>query len=266
MEFKMEHHAHRLSSVLEGAIVDALSPYRASRLALLYSAGVDSALLAKICQDVGHRPLLLSIGTAESKDRSVVERSRASLDLPVEFVTVGEKQVVDAIQPTYRLLERAGVFTDFETLNLIHLSVGVGGYIACQIANERGITCLISAHGADSLFAGFNRYKRVPGEELQATLAHDVQEAISTGLVRDRSITDAFSIDLVAPFLDPKVIELGLEIPTRLKLGPKGNKLVLREVARLRGLPGFIARRPKKSMQFSTGFWKIVKQRWSEAT
>lgn len=251
-----------VGTALEGATVASLAQIGDEDLALLYSAGLDSALLAKICQDVGHRPLLLSLGTQQSKDRRFVERSRSHLELPIEFVTVDTDDIAQAMPVTRDLLREAGVFSDFTKLNRIHLAIGVGTYLACQAARQRGIRHLLSAHGADALFAGFDRYHRVPAEELAATLERDVRTAIRTGVARDQAVTDAFSIQLVTPFLEPSVVELGLRIPIEHKLGPEANKLVLRDLAQQRGLPDFIARRPKKSMQYSTGVWRIMRDLW----
>jgi asparagine synthase (glutamine-hydrolysing) len=182
------------------------------------------------------------------------------LDLPIEFIEVSEDDITRAIPITHNLLREAGIFSDFEKLNLIHLSIGVGMVLACQAAQQRGVGLLLSAQGADALFAGFDRYQRVPPEDLEATLKEDVEETVSTGLVRDRAIADQFSARIVAPFLDPTIIELATRIPTAFKLGPQGDKLVLRELARQRGLPEFIALRPKKSIQYSTGIWRMMKQ------
>jgi asparagine synthase (glutamine-hydrolysing) len=255
----MDRYVEMLDVALETALTTALAGVEDRRLALLYSAGLDSALLARVCQDAGHSPLLLCLGTEASKDRRFVERSSPYLDLPIHFLPVDEADVAAVLPAARDLLQRAGIFSDFEKLNRIHLAIGVGVYLAGRFAHRQGIDVLVSAHGADSLFAGFDRYRRVPREELAATLERDVGEALRTGLARDRAMADPFSIRLVVPFLAPGVIELGLDIPTRLKLGSRGNKLVLRELARRRGLPEFIARRPKKSMQYSTGIWPVVR-------
>jgi asparagine synthase (glutamine-hydrolysing) len=239
---------------------DCPAPVSLDQLGLFYSAGVDSALLAKLCQDLGLAPRLLCLGTRYSKDRRAVERSRSHLDLPIEFVTVTKGDIAQALPIVERRLEEAGVFTDHAKLNQIHSTLGVGTYLACRAAHQRDIRWVLTAHGADALFAGFDRYRRMSRPTLPATLEQDVESAIDTGLVRDQVVADAFEIEILAPFLAPDVVTLGLEIPLALKLGPRGNKLVLRELARQRGLPRFIVRRPKKSMQYSTGISRIVRE------
>ena len=256
----LQAYATRLGQALEAAIAAALADGAVDRLGLFYSAGVDSALLARLCQDQGLAPRLLSLGTKYSKDRRAVERSRSHVDLQIEFVTITAEDVAQALPIAKGRLEDAGVFSDHAKLNQIHLTLGVGTYLACRAAHQRGMRWVLTAHGADALFAGFDRYRRMSRRTLPATLAEDVQSAIDTGLLRDQVVADVFDVQLLAPFLAPDVVSLGLEIPLALKLGPRGNKLVLRELARQRGLPRFIVRRPKKSMQYSTGISRVVRE------
>lgn len=256
----LQAYATRLGQTLEAAISAALAGVASDRLGLFYSAGVDSALLARLCQDRGLAPHLLSLGTKYSKDRRAVERSRSHIDLPIEFVSVTVDDVAQALSIVEGRLEEAGVFSDHAKLNRIHLTLGVGTYLACRAAHQRDIRWVLTAHGADALFAGFDRYRRMSRRTLPATLAEDVQSAIDTGLTRDQVVADVFDIRLLAPFLAADVVALGLEIPLALKIGPRGNKLVLRELARQRGLPRFIVRRPKKSMQYSTGISRVVRE------
>jgi asparagine synthase (glutamine-hydrolysing) len=249
---EMEHDMARLDTVLQHAVWAALD--HGCHPAVLYSAGLDSALIARICQELGHTPLLLALGTSGSRDREFVERSTPYLGLPTEFITVDEHDIARALPAVDELLRAAGVPVD-----IMHRSLGVGMYLACEDAGRRGIGLLLSGQGADALFAGFQKYQRVPLDELPAVLERDVENAVRRDFVRDRAIARSFSVEFAAPFLDPGVVEVALSVPPELKLGPAGNKLVLRGLAEKRGLPDFIAQRPKKAMQYSTGIEKAVK-------
>ena len=246
-------YAKSLGVALEGAVTNALGQPGCSQPALLYSAGVDSALLARICQDVGHTPLLLSIGTQDSQDREFVARPTADMGLPSLLINISPEDVATAMPTAANLLRDLGIKPALEKLWLIHLSLAVGTFLACQAAHQEGIQLLLTGEGADSLFAGFDRYQRVDPQDLQATLDHDAQNSVQVGLKRDQATAALFSIHLAAPYLTQDVMELAAEIPIQCKLGPEGNKLVLRELARQRGVPQFIAQRPKKSLQYSTG-------------
>lgn len=252
---QMERYVQLLDDALQQAVTRVLAPIEGTDTALLYSAGVDSALVAKFCQDMGYAPLLLCVGTDRSKDREFVKRSRSYLDLPLQFVTVDADDIAEALPAVRELLSEAEVTSD-----KMHLSLGVGTYLACRVAFQRGIGLLLSGQGADALFAGFQKYQRVPLENLPAVLERDARNAMRRDFARDGTIAATFAIEFAAPFLDPRVVELALSIPPELKLGPDENKLILRKLARRRGLPEFIAGRPKKAMQYSTGIERIVKR------
>ncbi|MBN1955077.1 MAG: asparagine synthase [Anaerolineae bacterium] len=252
----MRHYAAALGVALEKAIAAALRQIETGRVALLYSAGLDSAVVARICQDIGWKPLLLSIGTADCRDRQLVERSQADVDLPVQFITVGEDDVVRLLPVVQELLQDTGLADD-----PLHLSLGVATYLACQVSSHKGIRLLLSGQGADTLLAGFDKYRDVPAEQLPVLLEMYLQNALRSGPVRDQAIAACFSIDFVTPFLAPAVVKLALEIPVECKVGVEGNKLVLRKLARQRGLPDAVVQRPKRAMQYSTGIWKIVQRR-----
>lgn len=252
---EMGPYVRELDTVLEEVVRAVLAEAGGIRSGLLYSAGVDSALLAKVCQDLGEAPLLLALGTHRSKDRAFVERSRPHLNLPVRFITVEAEDIARALPAVQSLLLAVEITPD-----LMHLSLGVGMYLACQVACQEGIGLLMSAQGADALFAGFYKYRNVPLKQLSAVLEQDVQKAMRTDFRRDQAIAASFSLKFAAPFLTPRLVNLALSIPAELKLGPAGNKLILRELARQRGLPEFIAQRPKKAMQYSTGIQRVVER------
>jgi asparagine synthase (glutamine-hydrolysing) len=255
----LKNYAKKLGVALEEAVSDALRQRGDLQLALLYSAGIDSALLARICQEVGQAPLLISIGARGSQDLEYLDRPQADLGLLSLRVPITAQDIATALPTVEILLNELGVQPTLKKLKLIHLSLAVGTYLACQAAVQEGISFLLTGEGADSLFAGFDRYQRVDPQDLAATLVQDAQKALQVGLARDQAVVDLFSIQLAAPYLNKEVMELAAEIPIQFKLGPEGNKLVLRELALQRNVPSFIAQRPKKSFQYSSGIWQIVR-------
>ena len=70
---ELEHYANVLGKALHEAVEATVARTQPDRLAILYSAGVDSAVLARVCQLAGHAPLLLCVGTSDSRDREFVD-------------------------------------------------------------------------------------------------------------------------------------------------------------------------------------------------
>jgi len=72
----------------------------------------------------------------------------------------------------------------------------------------------------------------------------------------------ANSVELRVPYLDVEVIKTAMSIPPSLKIcGPMDvlKKRVLRQVAKMIGLPAKIVDRPKKAVQYGSGVDKAIK-------
>jgi asparagine synthetase B (glutamine-hydrolysing) len=75
-------------------------------------------------------------------------------------------------------------------------------------------------------------------------------------LERDDQATAGTKAELRLPFCDWSLVKYGLALPIRLKIGGTEEhlqKLVLRKVAHLQGIPAFISDKPKRAVQYSTG-------------
>ncbi len=97
-------------------------------------------------------------------------------------------------------------------------------------------------------------------EDLLSALSEDIKKAKKSAIDRDQAIASANSLELMAPFLDPDLVEYALKIPSELKIRNGTRKFILREVARKRGLPDFIVNREKKAIQYSTGVDKVLRK------
>lgn len=73
-------------------------------------------------------------------------------------------------------------------------------------------------------------------------------------LVMGDRMSMACSLEVRAPFLDPRVVEFGAALPADLKIKGRQLKYLLRRVA-ARYLPADIVRRPKQGFGFPVGMW-----------
>jgi asparagine synthase (glutamine-hydrolysing) len=64
----------------------------------------------------------------------------------------------------------------------------------------------------------------------------------------------AHSLEVRVPFLDRRLVELGLALPARAKAGLRRNKALLREVLRTE-LPAAITNRPKRGFEIPVDAW-----------
>ena len=94
-----------------------------------------------------------------------------------------------------------------------------------------------------------------PGSPLRRMLSADCGPWLADNLLeRGDRMTMAASIELRPPFLDHRLVELGLSLPDRVKLRNGHGKWILREVARDL-LPGAILERPKVGFRVPLDRW-----------
>jgi asparagine synthase (glutamine-hydrolysing) len=215
---------------------------------VLFSGGLDSSLLTKICIDIGAQPTLVSVYMEGSRDESVVRDAVSFFDLSHVEKVIFEDEIKDYME----LVSKAA-----STSHPLDISIGVPIYAALETAAWSRCHSIMVGQGADELFAGYHRYLKMDEKTLKVELKKDV-EAIN--IARDKSIAHSLGIELLTPYLDELLVELCLQISVTLKIKNGVRKYILREVAKRRELPESIWSREKKAIQYSTGVDTKVKK------
>ncbi|MBI5253006.1 MAG: asparagine synthase C-terminal domain-containing protein [Euryarchaeota archaeon] len=235
-----------LDAAIAGAVTRATHSFE--KFGILFSAGVDSSLIAKLCEDLGKKPTLYSVGINGCAELAQIEKANFN-EIKIRAINIEEvegyaRKVIAAIN----------------SHNAMHVGIGIPLYIACEEAKKDGHKLALSGQGADELFAGYNRYLRMTQHELEKALRSDLEELLKANILRDIAIAGANSLELGVPYLDSEVVKVALSIPAELKIKDGIRKYILREVARKRGLPEFIYAREKKAVQYSTGIDKALRK------
>jgi asparagine synthase (glutamine-hydrolysing) len=236
----------KLDTLLEESVKSCVEPLH--KFGLLYSGGLDSSLLAKICVDLGKKPALFSVYMVGSNDEKHIKNTTPFFNLPWKEQNVSAEDVKKYVPQ---------VLASAKIKNLQDLSIGVSIYAALNAVSKDKIKSAVIGQGADELFGGYHRYLRVPQDKLDAVLRTDVE---SINIERDRSIANACGVELLTPFLNQNFVDYALCVPPELKIKNGVRKYILRELARKRGLPEEICSREKKAIQYSTGINKAVKR------
>jgi asparagine synthase (glutamine-hydrolysing) len=98
-------------------------------------------------------------------------------------------------------------------------------------------------------------------EAVEKTMFNDVKNAYSQNFQRDNQICSSQNVELRLPYIDCPVVDFALRLPLRLKLASTDDpirKRILRRVAQNMEIPAFIADKPKKAMQYTTGVTKAL--------
>ncbi len=243
----------RIKKELTGLFLDSLTKrIPEQEFGILFSGGVDSTLIAKVCKDLG---LEFTCYTAalesetDAEDIKFAKKAAEKLGLKLKIKTIKLEEVEDYLKKVVPLIEDN---------NVVKVGVGLTFYVASQMAKKDNIRVMFSGLGSEELFAGYERHKQssnVNNECLSGLL-----KIYERDLYRDDVIMMNNGIELRLPFLDSKLAEYSLRIPSKFKIDDKQNKKIIRKVAEMLGVPIEFSQRKKKAAQYGSNFDKAIEK------
>ena len=215
---------------------------------IAFSGGLDSSLLAAI-----HDLPLISV-TASSSEEEWLKEAARMLEKEIEILKVGREEVIKAARDVEKIIE---------TDDFLQVSIAVPIHLVMCFAKSLGFSEVVFGQGADELFGGYKRYESMDRYELEDALMRDLKSIGDANLVRDNKLAYKNEIKLTTPYLSWNIIDAAVKIPPEFKVrrdnGRIYRKYVLRRIAE-KYLPGEIAWREKRAIQYSTGIAKILKR------
>jgi len=226
---------------LKNSLYDAVS--MDSVCGLLYSGGLDSSIIAAINPRV--KAINVSL-ESYGEDISYARLLAKVLDLDYVHRKVEIEEAIEAIPEIVRMLQ---------TFDLA-LPNDIVVYFALKKAKEMGIKKILTGDGSDELFAGYSfmlKMKRV----------EEYIEKISGSMrFSSNDIADFFGLNLVQPFLNKRVVDLALSMPSEVKIkkdtGGIWGKWILRKAFE-DVLPKKIIWQTKRPLELGSGMEKIRK-------
>ncbi|UGV41231.1 asparagine synthetase B [Methanococcoides orientis] len=221
---------------------------------VMFSAGIDSTILASICKDVaeakGVSVTCYSVGLSgdtSSPDIICAKKIAGELGLNLKVHEIDLDKVEEYLKVVVPLIEDASV---------PKTGVAITMYAASVAAKKDGVNVLFAGAGADELFAGYNRYKH--SGSINQDCLKDILEMHEVNTYRDDTVASFTGITLRLPYLDEKFVEYSLSIPEKFKMSDGMNKVVLRRVGEELGIPDMITKRSKKAAQYGSRFDKAL--------
>jgi asparagine synthase (glutamine-hydrolysing) len=228
------------------------------KVGMIFSGGVDSALIAKIISDFGWDLRCYCVGGEDSEDVKNAEKVAKDLKLNLSVTYIDDKKIEELLPEIIESIEING---------LLQVEVAVPMYLAAKAASQDGIRVMFTGQGADELFAGYWWYKDVVSEDgflkLHDKLWEDIDLLYDDTLEREDKVTMAHSVELRVPYLDRNLVRCAMRISPKLKIKSSEDlirKWVHRKVASLLGIPDYIAYRDKDAAQSGCGIHGIVKE------
>jgi asparagine synthase (glutamine-hydrolysing) len=236
----------QLSELLRDSIAQTLE----DRVAISFSGGVDSTLIAAIAKKEA-KPELFSCGTEESDDLEYAERAAKKMKLLLRKTILTKNCILETYKKCYQIVPN----------DLLKVELLVPVYKTAQAAKEAGHEVLLFGAGAEELFVGYERYYTYlsEGKNLEEILKKEFFNLKDREVCWIKKICRHFGLEARFPYYNKKLeravrnISLDVLMEDREK-----KKIVLREVAKMLGVPEFIVKRKKRAMQYGSGIHKVI--------
>ena len=227
---------------LDRAIARAVDAVDTDGLALGFSGGVDSALLAAML-DVP----LYSVGFEGSQDLEVARETARLMDCSIETIEIDHDDLRRLVPDVASAVRRT---------NAMDVQIAIPLTVLSRTVSEQGFERLALGQGADELFGGYAKIEKAPDDpRVEAatvrTARDELLAGLPDGLERDALAVQTAGVEPVFPYLHDAVIETALTLPEPELVDGSRRKVALRSVAE-RHLPTDVANRPKKAMQYGT--------------
>ncbi len=227
------------------------------KFGVLFSGGLDSTLIAYLCKDLDADFVCYTVaveepGMKEAEDGVYAKSIAADLGLALKIKKIGVDDVETYLKDVVPLIDDT---------DSVKISVAVPLYAACEMvaAKEEGIKTVLYGLGAEELFAGYERHKRVKKDDLNRACLSGLLGLHERDLYRDYMVAKSHGISLRAPFLATDLVDYALKIPAVYKLTDDVNKAILREIASDLGLTK-VAGRKKRAVQYGSNVVKAIEK------
>jgi diphthine-ammonia ligase len=237
--------------------IDAIKkriPDKEIKVGILFSGGIDSTIIAKVLIDLNIKFNCYTAGfyedeTKEPEDIIYAKKISKDLNLNLKIRHIKRDEVKDYLKKVIPLIEDS---------NVVKVGVALPFYVACEMAKKDNVKVIFSGLGSEEIFAGYQRHREAL--DINKECIHGLKMMYERDLYRDDVVTMNNNIELRLPFLDKKLVDYSVKIPSKYKINNDVDKLIIREIAKELNVPEYIAFRKKKAAQYGSRFDSAIKK------
>lgn len=279
-------HAHLLKAVQVRALtIPPTDDNRFSRIAVMYSGGVDCAVIARLLHDVvdAAEPIDL-LNVSFENPRTIANAKKQGLSSHSIYDTPdrvtgrqGHMELAKACPRPWRFIEINVTHAEAqqarnEVLDLMYpndsvmdFSIALAFYFCARgigevdgVLYQSAAKVYFSGLGADEQLGGYSRhaaaFQNGSYTQLNTELQMDLDRIPTRNLGRDDRVISHFGREVRWPFLDEEVISFLCSLPLDHKMSFKfagGDKIILRELGRRLDIP-LASGEKKRAIQFGS--------------
>ena len=169
-------------------------------------------------------------------------------------IVVDENQILEGYKKCEKLLP----------MDFLKLEILVPVYLVAEQVAKKGHKVLLFGSAAEELFIGYARYydyalENPPLTHLDSLLKEEYKSLPQRDINWVKKICQKFSIEARFPFYNSDLAKFVFSIPIEDRMSEKElKKGILREAAKILGVPKLALGRQKKAMQYGSGIHKIL--------
>lgn len=222
-----------------------------TRVAIAFSGGLDSSLLAFIADKLGVKVELYASMVEDAPEIDGAFEAAELLGLPLQLEKKNPSTVLDDLSKIIWFIEDP---------NRMKCEVALPLYWTALQVHQQDKRILFLGQGSDELFAGYKKFLDILSREGWKSVNKAIQDAVAASykvnFERDEPVLTGSTIVGRFPYADKEVVRRGLDLPAQQKLSGDTDMLrkkILRKIALQVGLPKTLALKRKKSAQYGSG-------------
>ncbi|MBD3253226.1 hypothetical protein GF386_05820 [Candidatus Pacearchaeota archaeon] len=252
---------------LKELLIKSIEKYKNQKIALAFSGGLDSCIIAKLMIDLKIPFTAYVIGIENCKDFQSAEKAAKELNIKLKKITLDEKEIEQGLVIQTKILKKLyeenkeeikKINQNYkEKLNPVSVSSNFPLFFVEKYAKEKS---LISGLGADTILGGFAKYLKLSKKNSEKEIKKETSALLKFDYKEDLATAEYHNKKIIMPFLDKKVANFCLKLPYELKIKKQTRKYILIQLAKYINLSNETAYREKKSAQYGTGIMKTMKK------
>jgi asparagine synthase (glutamine-hydrolysing) len=228
---------------VESAVLESVEEVDAERLAVAFSGGIDSALVASGVPDA---PCYV-VGFPGCHDITAAEAAADAMDREVRVVELTHEALERAVPEVVHATGRR---------NPMDVNIVLPLYLLAERVAADGYDRLAVGQGADELFGGYAKVAdaaddpRVEAETVRGA-THEMIGTLAEQLPRDVLALRHAGVEPVAPLLHDRVVDAALDLPSEALVTDGTRKVALRSAGE-GVLPESVVGADKKAVQYGS--------------